>query len=477
MVVASILLPRPAATCARCTSPRLAFTPFFSQRGARREPEPTYAPRYAGDFTYRLPEARPETMKSAHEWSRTSPPGEVGWGRPGSASASQPRGPLLSWIAAKAAQFGQWTAQPVSVLLALLAAAAASVGGGLAGAASSVAGWVSVPLVAVSSSGRFRTASSSAPLVAAGAHARRRRAAAAAEPPYLKLEARTALPLLTTRALPSRRQVASRREIINNLVALDSENMIQRFARSLHRVADDPENWMAEQLRNLKIRSPLVQWVMKHNGATRPPHPARERRPRPSPAPLTLACAPLPVQARSSSGRRSSARRRRARRPPRCTAACRPARRSRRRMTSSATCAATCPRRPPSLPPSFARGRPSPRLGAQAIETIAEAYWEIIGETARRRPRHMVRIGKRVATTASLLALWRWNRALPGWRPRRQYGMLNQALRLITVTVAECRALLDEDDCQKGTACRMMLDNFDDGVDAVDEMDDDVSAR
>ena len=132
---------------------------------------------------------------------------------------------------------------------------------------------------------------------------------------------------------------------------------------------------------------------------------------------------------------------------------------------------------PPSLPPSFARGRPSPRLGAQAIETIAEAYWEIIGETARRRPRHMVRIGKRVATTASLLALWRWNRALPGWRPRRQYGMLNQALRLITVTVAECRALLDEDDCQKGTACRMMLDNFDDGVDAVDEMDDDVSAR
>ena len=39
------------------------------------------------------------------------------------------------------------------------------------------------------------------------------------------------------------------------------------------------------------------------------------------------------------------------------------------------------------------------------------------------------------------------------------------------------RALLDEDDCQKGTACRMMLDNFDDGVDAVDEMDDDVSAR
>ena len=132
---------------------------------------------------------------------------------------------------------------------------------------------------------------------------------------------------------------------------------------------------------------------------------------------------------------------------------------------------------PPPSPPSFARGRPSPRLGAQAIETIAEAYWEIIGETARRRPRHMVRIGKRVATTASLLALWRWNRALPGWRPRRQYGMLNQALRLITVTVAECRALLDEDDCQKGTACRMMLDNFDDGVDAVDEMDDDVSAR
>ena len=89
----------------------------------------------------------------------------------------------------------------------------------------------------------------------------------------------------------------------------------------------------------------------------------------------------------------------------------------------------------------------------------------------------MVRIGKRVATTASLLALWRWNRALPGWRPRRQYGMLNQALRLITVTVAECRALLDEDDCQKGTACRMMLDNFDDGVDGVDDMDDDVSAR
>ena len=38
MVVASILLPRPAATCARCASPRLAFTPFFSQRGARREP-------------------------------------------------------------------------------------------------------------------------------------------------------------------------------------------------------------------------------------------------------------------------------------------------------------------------------------------------------------------------------------------------------------------------------------------------------
>ena len=49
-----------------------------------------------------------------------------GWGRPGSASASQTRGPLLSWIAAKAAQFGQWTAQPVSVLLALLAAAAAA---------------------------------------------------------------------------------------------------------------------------------------------------------------------------------------------------------------------------------------------------------------------------------------------------------------------------------------------------------------
>ncbi len=62
---------------------------------------------------------------------------------------------------------------------------------------------------------------------------------------------------------------------------------------------------------------------------------------------------------------------------------------------------------------------------------------------------------------------------LPGWRPRRQYGMLNQALRLITVTVAECRALLDEDDCRKGTACRMMLDSYD-VDDAADDADDDA---
>ena len=81
MVVASILLPRPAATCAAAPlAARLHALLLPARRGASRS-RPT-RPRCAGDFTYRLPEARPE-MKSAHEWSRTSPPGEVGVGAAG----------------------------------------------------------------------------------------------------------------------------------------------------------------------------------------------------------------------------------------------------------------------------------------------------------------------------------------------------------------------------------------------------------